>query len=69
MVKSYSRGHQIYFDEINYYWIYLDNDEIDDDIRPCKECNCYPTKEGYDVCLGFIENATSAFVVMGLNHL
>jgi hypothetical protein len=58
MVRGYSRGHEIYYDSIN--WKYIDNNEILRDDRPCKRCGRLPTKEGYDACLGHIEGATSA---------
>lgn len=58
MIISYNRGHEIYFENGN--WYYLDTKELCDDSRPCKKCGCYPTKEGYDACLGYIEGAKSA---------
>ena len=58
MVKSYSRGHEIYFK--NEKWYYIDNNEEYKDQRPCKKCGHYSTKEGYDYCLGYIEGVTSA---------
>ena len=58
MVTSYSRGHQIVFE--NGKWYYADNMSIYDDSRPCKKCSCYPTKEGYDACIGYIEGAKQA---------
>jgi len=58
MTKSYSRGHEIYYDGIN--WKYSDDNSIHDNSRPCKKCNCYPTPEGYDACLGKIEGASHA---------
>ena len=58
MTKSYSRGHEIYYDGID--WRYSDDNSIHDDSRPCKKCNCYPTIEGYDACLGKIEGVIHA---------
>ena len=58
MVKSYSRGWEIYYDGEN--WRYIDNNEIENDSRPCKKCGRTPTKDGYDACLGHIEGARSA---------
>ena len=58
MVKSYSRGWEIYFDGT--HWRYTDNNDILDLSRPCKKCGLKPTKEGYDACLGKIEGAVSA---------
>ena len=59
MVKSYSRGHEIFFD--GSIWRYCDNDNpLDSEERPCKRCGKMPTAEGYDACLGHIEGAVSA---------
>jgi hypothetical protein len=58
MNKSYSRGHEIYYDGSD--WRYSDDNSIHDDSRPCKKCNCYPTTEGYDACLGKIEGVIHA---------
>ena len=57
MITSYSRGHKIYYDG---EWKYSDNGLPMNNLRPCKRCGKYPTKEGYDHCLGYIEGATSA---------
>lgn len=57
--KSHSRGHEIKF--INSQWVYLDTlESIDSNERPCKRCNCMPTKEGYDACVGKVEGVVSA---------
>ena len=58
MVTSHSRGHEIYLDGMD--WRFADNNEIDDGLRICKRCECKPTKEGYDACLGHVVGATSA---------
>jgi hypothetical protein len=58
MATGFSRGHSIYYDGTD--WRYTDNNEIEDDSRPCKRCGCMPTKEGYDACLGHIDGATNA---------
>lgn len=58
MIKSYSRGHEVYYDGGR--WRYSDTNEIYDDSRPCKRCGKYPTKEGYDACTGYIKGVTSA---------
>ena len=72
MTKSNSRGHEIYYDGSD--WRYSDDNSIHDDSRPCKRCNCYPTVEGYDSCMGKIEGASHAccghgvekgYVIMG----
>ncbi|MDD5551195.1 MAG: hypothetical protein PHS34_08050 [Candidatus Omnitrophica bacterium] len=59
-VWAYSRGHKIEYDLLKCRWIYSDNKEIFDDSRPCVKCGKYPTKEGYDACLGFIPNIKNA---------
>ncbi len=56
MATSYSRGHEIYYDWDTKNWRYSDTHEIVNNNRPCKHCDCSPTKEGYDACLGHIEN-------------
>ena len=58
MIKSYSRGHEIYYDGKD--WRYVDTGEIVNNNRPCKRCGRTPTEEGHDACLGHIEGAKSA---------
>ena len=58
MVKSYSRGWEIYYD--GEHWRYVDNNAIENDYRPCKRCGRTPTQEGYDACLGHIDGVKSA---------
>lgn len=58
MTISYARGHKLVFK--NDTWYYADDMSIYNDNRPCKRCGCYPTKEGYDACLGEIKGATHA---------
>ena len=58
MIKAYSRGHEIYYDGKD--WRYLDDNQIYDDLRPCKRCGRKPTAEGYDACLGHIDGVISA---------
>lgn len=58
MIKSNSRGWEIYYDGVN--WRYSDNNKIANDSRPCKRCGKYPTSEGYDACLGYIPCASAA---------
>ena len=36
MIYSHSRGHKTYFDGND--WRYVDNNEIVNDMRPCKRC-------------------------------
>lgn len=57
MTKSYSRGHEIYYDGI--IWRYTDTKGIFDDSRSCNRCGQYPTKDGHDACLGEIEGAVA----------
>ena len=58
MITSHSRGHQIIY--LNDRWVYKDNRQIMDNNRPCKKCGRKPTKEGYDACLGKLNNIKSA---------
>lgn len=58
MIKSNSRGWEIYYDGVN--WRYSDNNKIANDSRPCKRCGKYPTSEGYDACLSYIPGASAA---------
>lgn len=67
MIISHLRGHEIYFDEENSAWRYSDNNQIAKDSRPCKRCGKFPTKEGYDSCLGYVPGATSACCGHGVN--
>jgi len=56
---SYNRGHKVIF--INNEWVWADTKlPVKDNERPCIRCYKYPTKEGYDVCLGHIKGASSA---------
>ncbi len=66
MITSHSRGHEIYYDNIT--WRYKDNNQICDDSRPCKRCGRYPTSEGYDACMGFVEGVTSACCGHGVDE-
>jgi len=57
-VLSHSRGHAIYFDGSE--WRYVDNEKLlRDEERACIRCGKLPTPEGFDACMGHIENATS----------
>lgn len=58
MIYSHSRGYKIYFDGND--WRYVDNNEIINNMRPCKRCGQTPTKDGYDACLGHICGVKSA---------
>jgi hypothetical protein len=61
MVRSYYRGHEIYYDSQK-VWRYTDNDEIVDDnkSRPCPRCGMPPTTNGYDYCIGYLPGVISA---------
>lgn len=65
MVKTYLRGWELYYDGEN--WRYVDNDEIIDYSRPCKKCGRTPTEEGYDACLGHIDDAKAACCGHGIH--
>jgi len=59
--RGYARGHPIEYDWTLKAWVYSnDKTPIKNNERPCTRCGKMPTKEGYDACLGHIENATSA---------
>ena len=58
MTKSHLRGWEIYYDSSQ--WRYVDNDQLIDEMRPCKKCGHVPTLEGYDACLGHIEGVAAA---------
>ena len=59
MVRGWLRGHKIEYS--NNEWVYSDNKvNVDKEIRKCTKCNCYPTVEDYDACLGHIPKATHA---------
>ena len=58
MPTAYSRGYKTYYDGKD--WLYCDNNDIDDGNRACARCGKFPTQEGYDYCLGYIEGAASA---------
>lgn len=57
-ISAHSRGHKIvYFKDS---WIYANDYSIFNDSRPCIKCGRYPTKEGYDACIGKLNNIKSA---------
>lgn len=60
MIKSYSRGWEIIFDENKKQWLYADTLTVYDDSRPCKRCGEMPTAEGFDACMGHIKSCTSS---------
>jgi len=57
-VTSHIRGWPIIFKDGK--WVYADIGEDVFIVRPCKRCGQWPTKEGYDACLGHIPGAKSA---------
>lgn len=60
METSYIFGHLAYYDHDGGQWRYFDNHKlIDSEKRQCSRCGKYQTKEGYDHCQGYIENAVS----------
>ncbi|SNR95623.1 hypothetical protein SAMN05446037_100275 [Anaerovirgula multivorans] len=64
---SHVRGHPITF--INNKWAYNDTlKPINGEQRPCAKCNCYPTKEGYDACLGHVAGAIHACCGHGIEE-
>ena len=67
MPKSHLRGHKVEFD--GKQWVYSDTKEPTlFNLRNCKRCGKPATKEGYDVCLGKIEGATSACCGHGVDE-
>ena len=57
MISSYKRGYKIIYK--NKKWCYADNGESISKERSCNKCGKMPTEEGYDACLGYIDNAES----------
>ncbi len=55
---SHARGHLIGFRQG--HWYFLDTGEPLNYSRACIQCGLFPTKEGYDACVGFIPGITSA---------
>jgi len=64
MRRSFAYGHAIYSDESEEFepWRWSDTNELcpSDFRRACKRCGELPTSEGYDACLGKLENVESA---------
>ena len=64
-VKSLLNGNTIIY--TNNEWVY--EDEISaNEIRPCPKCNKLPTPEGYDACLGYIQEVKHACCGHGKNN-
>lgn len=66
MITGNTRGHDIYFKDNQWFW--TDSNESITIERPCKRCGKMPTKEGYDACLGFIKDVTSACCGHGITE-
>ena len=55
----YLRGHEIFFVERKAF--YKDTGSpVSGNERSCKRCGCYPTKEGFDACIGHVPDHRSA---------
>jgi len=48
------RGNKVEWDDLNMQWI------GSDEYAPCGYCGLSPTPEGYDACLGKLENVSHA---------
>lgn len=66
-VKSCSQGHEIEYNFDNDKWIYSDTKESIAIVRECVKCRCKPTEEGYDSCIGFLPNVSSACCGHGID--
>lgn len=62
MVKSFSRGHKIFYDSKANIWLYKDSKQPvnENDRVACKRCGKPPTIEEYDACTGYIPGAKHA---------
>ena len=59
MTKSHLYGHEIFYKENT--WFFKNGEKVDfNNPPPCAKCNKHPTKEGYDHCIGYIPNVSSA---------
>ena len=54
---SHQRGHRITWTENG--WVYGDDSPASEE-KPCARCGRMPTPEGYDACLGHLEDVTAA---------
>jgi hypothetical protein len=59
-ITSHIRGNIIFYDIEQGQWKYQDGEPVENNERPCVRCGKMPTKEGYDACLGHIDNVKSA---------
>lgn len=55
MVYSWVRGNRVFRDKSG-CWRYDDSKEPAKDNRPCAKCGRHPTKDGYDACIGHIDD-------------
>jgi len=58
MIKSHKRGHPILW--VDGKWVFEDTRKPIADNRKCIRCGKFPTKEGYDACLGHVKGVVSA---------
>lgn len=61
-----TRGHRIYFDGKD--WRYSDDDSLAIQPRACNRCGRFPTRQGFDSCLGEIQNVTAACCGHGIEN-
>lgn len=66
-VSSYTRGWKIIWDFIKQKWFYADTGESADIERSCNRCGKFPTSDGHDACLGYIEGVESACCGHGIS--
>lgn len=67
MTYAFIRGHLVIYEDDK--WIYYDTKQPTDfDNRPCKKCNCPPTKEGHDACLGKLDGVRHACCGHGIDN-
>lgn len=67
MAKSYSRGHEIEYDENDAVWYYTDNGFPLSSDRACKRCGRAPIDD-HDVCIGYVEGLSSACCGHGITR-
>ena len=61
MATSHERGWETLYNWELEAWCWKDTGlPVEGNPRPCKRCGEYPTPEGYDACLGYIEGVKSA---------
>jgi len=67
-IISYLNGNRIYLDGNDDLWRYYEDDKLTDQPKPCPKCNCLPTKEGHDMCLGKLPGVKSACCGHGIKE-